>query len=112
MKTVNLQIRITSAHRRATVAAHAAPTHPAPLLFLSEGICAVADQTEHVERTHKRHGDLFNVLTFTVAVSAPSLMPVREVAEAFRRRFSFDFPPCPANAFWESIDVRVSPLRA
>jgi hypothetical protein len=111
MKTLSLQIRITSAHRRATVAAHEAPTHPAPLLFL-DGACTVADQTEHVERAHKRHGDLFNVLTFTVAVSAPSLMSAADVAAEVERRLSFDFPPCPANAFWESIDVRVSPLRA
>ena len=112
MKTISLKIRITSAHRRASVAAHETPTHPAPLVFLEKGFCAVVDQTEHVERTHKRGGDLFNVLSLTVAVSAPSLMSKSDVAEHVRRKLSFDFPPCAANAFWESIDVQVTPMRA
>lgn len=111
MKTVTLKIRVTSAHRRATVAAHEAPTHPAPLFYLEKGFCALVDQTEHTERTHKRDGDLFNVLTFNVTVTAPALMSKRDVAEHVRRKLSIVFPHCAASVFWESNDVEVTPVR-
>jgi hypothetical protein len=112
MKTVSLRIVITSAAPAAASAARVepenTPTHPVPVLFL-EGAVTFADQTEHEERAFYKDGRLLNVLSFSVAVDAPSLMSKRAVAEHVKGAFSFDFPPCMANSFWESIDVKVLP---
>lgn len=108
MKTLSLRVRITSAACVHGAAPDDAPSHPSPVLFM-DGPVTFADQTEHEEKTFIRDGRLLNVLSFSVAVDAPSLMSKRAVAEHVAGAFSFDFPTCAANAFWESIDVKILP---
>ncbi len=108
MKTLSLRVVITSAACVPGAAPEDAPSHPSPVLFM-EGAVTFADQTEHEEKTFMKDGRLLNVLSFSVAVDAPSLMTKRAVAEHVLGAFTFDFPPCAANAFWESIDVKVLP---
>lgn len=107
MKTVTLRVSIPS-HSLYPSEPQDVPAHPNPVLFLDGDLIKLVDQTEAEERTFHKGGRLCNVLSFSVAVSAPSLMSKAAIAQYVQSALSFDFPPCKANAFWESDGVHVS----